>query len=445
MDVDGTPVQDIDALQDENEEDLEIDSDTGTCGDQKRRQKARVIRCPWFDVHVHAKEDLHYRELIVLFIPWRNENEDLLGGYNSHKEHYLAQQELINTHLEEYSPGRKAVEEALALQAADRLREPEDTAVAPCTQHRDEVDKAKKSKTNDPTLKPNYDIGKDIGLTIAPGVKLTELQHNQQTDHMFRTGVQKLNPEQKTFFDYIMHSARDNSKQIFAFLSGGAGVGKSHLSSAIYQQLLRIYNSSAGVDNEKLQILVMAPTGKAAHIIQGMTIHSALRLPFNRIGQTYIPLSISTLTSLRSSLAGLKFVMIDEISMVGNKPFGGVHMLCIGDSFQLRPICDPWIFQMPSEGIRALATNTWQENFQLYELTTIMRQKDHKPFAEMLNRLREGKHTTADKAFLKSKVIKHDYHKPDYPHKAIAHVCNKRCSRGFQQESPQEHAYTDIS
>ena len=437
IDVDGTPVQDLDALQDDDEEDLEIDCDTGTSGDLKRRRKARVIRCPWFNVH--EKEDLHYRELIVLFIPWRNEKEDLLGGFNSHQEHYLAQQEAINNLLEEYSPGRKAVEEALALQAAESLAARNNPAVAPCTQHNDEQDQAKKTKTNDPTLKPKYDIAHDIGLSIAPGVALSQLNHNQLPDQLFRAGVKKLNPEQKTFFDYIMRECRENSNQIFAFLSGGAGVGKSHLSSAIYQQLLRIYNTTAGEDHEHLRILVMAPTGKAAHIMQGMTIHSALRLPFNRIGQTYIPLSISTLTTLRAELAGLKFVMIDEISMVGNnlfnyvdrrlqdimglnKPFGGVHMLCIGDLFQLRPIFDPWIFEMPSEGIRALATNTWQENFKLYELTTIMRQKDFKPFAELLNRLREGKQTAADKAFLKSKVIKHDYHKPDYPYKKVPHL-----------------------
>ena len=38
-----------------------------------------------------------------------------------------------------------------------------------------------------------------------------------------------------------------------------------------------------------------------------------------------------------------------------------------------------------------------------------MRQKDHKPFAVMFNRLLEGKHTEQDKAFMQSKVIRADY------------------------------------
>ena len=183
----------------------------------------------------------------------------------------------------------------------------------------------------------------------------------------------------------------------------------------------------------------MAPTGKAAHIIQGMTIHSALKMPYKRIGPIYQPLSISTLTTLRSTLSGLKFILIDEISMVGinlfnyvdrrlqdimglKKTFGGCHIICIGDLYQLQPVFDTWIFLMPSEGPGALATNQWHAHFKLFELNTIMRQKDHKPFAEMLNRLREGKHTDQDKAFISSKVIRADYRNRDYPHKEVTHL-----------------------
>ena len=41
----------------------------------------------------------------------------------------------------------------------------------------------------------------------------------------------------------------------------------------------------------------------------------------------------------------------------------------------------------------------WHDNLKLFELTEIMRQKD-KAFAEMLNRMREAKHTPADSLFL---------------------------------------------
>ena len=48
-----------------------------------------------------------------------------------------------------------------------------------------------------------------------------------------------------------------------------------------------------------------------------------------------------------------------------------------------------------------LATNLWKENFKLYELTDIMRQKDDKQFTQLLNRLQVGTHTKNDIKLLK--------------------------------------------
>ena len=41
----------------------------------------------------------------------------------------------------------------------------------------------------------------------------------------------------------------------------------------------------------------------------------------------------------------------------------------------------------------------------MFELTTIMRQKDDKVYAQLLNRLREAKHTSDDDDMLKSRLI----------------------------------------
>jgi cell envelope opacity-associated protein A len=47
----------------------------------------------------------------------------------------------------------------------------------------------------------------------------------------------------------------------------------------------------------------------------------------------------------------------------------------------------------------------WKDKFQMFELTKIMRQQDCIPFAELLNRLREGNHTTQDIELLNTRVI----------------------------------------
>ena len=52
-----------------------------------------------------------------------------------------------------------------------------------------------------------------------------------------------------------------------------------------------------------------------------------------------------------------------------------------------------FIFEDYKNNYGPLATNLWQENFKIFELHEIMRQKDDKKFALLLNRLRTGNHT----------------------------------------------------
>lgn len=51
--------------------------------------------------------------------------------------------------------------------------------------------------------------------------------------------VQKLNIEQKQFFYHVLHHMKTKYQPIYPFLSGGAGVGKSHLINALYQAVLK--------------------------------------------------------------------------------------------------------------------------------------------------------------------------------------------------------------
>lgn len=53
---------------------------------------------------------------------------------------------------------------------------------------------------------------------------------------------------------------------------------------------------------------------------------------------------------------------------------------------------DSWIFTIPRVGIESIGANLWQDHFTIFELEEIMRQKDDKSFAQLLNRLREGNH-----------------------------------------------------
>jgi len=87
-------------------------------------------------------------------------------------------------------------------------------------------------------------------------------------------------------------------------------------------------------------------------------------------------------------------------------PFGGVSIIAIGGLFQLQPVMDGYIFKdMDNDEYGVLAPNIWQELFKMFELHEIMRQRESKHFAEMLNRLREGNHTKEDIMKLKERTI----------------------------------------
>ena len=119
----------------------------------------------------------------------------------------------------------------------------------------------------------------------------------------------------------------------------------------------------------------------------------------------------------------MKVIFIDKISMVGSgmfnfldlrlqqimntkEPFGGLSIITVGDLFQLKPVFDHCIFENTHQGYNALATNLWQQYFQMFELSQVMRQREDKD-KEILNRIREGKHTDNDIRVLKARYLTH--------------------------------------
>ena len=65
-------------------------------------------------------------------------------------------------------------------------------------------------------------------------------------------------------------------------------------------------------------------------------------------------------------------------------------MITVGDLFQLKPVFDNWIFENSKDGYTALATNLWQQYFQMFELSEVMRQRQTKTFLKFLFVLKKG-------------------------------------------------------
>ena len=425
-DLDNLPLET--ANDDENDDEL-CNENTITDKKNKKRSKSRVIRCVWFNKEKDPEK--HYRELIMLFTPWRNEEKDLLGSCSSYQARFFLVKDIISKQMEQYvicSDALDKVQEQMI--GLDENVEKYDS-IAPFTQNVEYQDEAEGLQDLHPDFNENYDLSDDVGIP-STATNTEPLILNELQDQDYRQLVQTLNKKQKEFFYHILHLIKTSDKPFYYFLSGGAGVGKSHLVKSLYQAALKYYNSKAGEDFNEVKILLLAPTGKAAFGIKGNTIHSTFAIPVCQSLKNYKPLDSSRLNTLRCKLHAVKLIFLDEISMVGNTMFniqinnrlkdikgsreffGGVSIIALGDLFQLEPVMDSYVFKnMKNAEYAALAPNIWQELFTMFELDEIMRQRDSKAFAEILNRLREGNHTPEDIAKLKQRCISENC--PNYP------------------------------
>ncbi|XP_071150937.1 uncharacterized protein, partial [Mytilus edulis] len=189
------------------------------------------------------------------------------------------------------------------------------------------------------------------------------------------------------------------------FINGGAGTGKSHLIKCLCYEANKILSPHAP-NPDDIVVLVTAPTATAAFNIGGTTLHQAFSLS-KSLPFPYIYMRDEEINKLRSKLQNLHILIIDEISMVGqrvllyvserlrqikqsgNALFGNICVVAVGDFYQLPPVKQKCLYDLRPENFFPL----WSSNFSLVELNQIMRQKEGSEFAHLLNRLRVKKKT----------------------------------------------------
>jgi predicted AAA+ superfamily ATPase len=134
------------------------------------------------------------------------------------------------------------------------------------------------------------------------------------------------------------------------FITGPAGVGKTHLLKAIYNSLK--------ANGER--IVLTSTTGINALNLGGITIHKLMGLQ-NRTDKGYIGFMKSSFLfhGIRTRMAKIDYIIIDEVSMLradtlelineilkqvsGNDaPFGGKVMIFTGDFYQIPPVVRNW-------------------------------------------------------------------------------------------------------
>ena len=371
-------------------------------------------------------EENHFREKLLLFMPWRSE-QSINGSCDSFKDRYMQVKRIVDCKCKQYENNAEQLDLAMQRVIDEECEALDDIATSTQQENADAEDEGSAESESFHYFNPDrvaehrhYDIGIEIGASSSvPNMEQTDVLLK---DEDYRELIRCLNNKQRAFYNHVIHWLKTKTDPLFAYLSGGAGVGKSVVIRALYQTLYRHLNCKEGENPDDTRILLCAFTGKAAFNINGVTIASAFRKKYMQANQN---LSCDELNTFRVKYRHLSVVIIDEISMVGNgsfsfidqrlqeltgtkRTFGGISIIAVGDFYQLMPVGDSWIFNDLRRGSAALAPNLWKEHFKMYELVDIMRQKDDMFFAELLNRLRHNELTNDDKEELKRHEIKKD-------------------------------------
>lgn len=378
---------------------------------QKRTSgKPAIIRFARFSEEKQPEK--FYRRLLKLYLPHRGDAElkscdhptyrdfyhnGYLGGWHvktvvdNNKKRYEGRgktMEKVMEQLKEQGPVLNAWNTFAPEVELDRLecvaqREPphdeEDQDVVPCYQ---------------------TDPGTSGGVPLIEALKLSP--------DIVRAMNRGLNEKQASVFCAIQdwcwqHVWGSHPEQFFYFVTGGAGCGKSHVIKCVYHEATKILRQLPRLhdkgDMSQPSVILTSFTGTAAHNISGRTLHSLLKLP-KRLKPPYQGLG-NSLDDVRAVLSNAEILIIDEVSMVskelfayvhwrlqqikGNlRPFGGMSVLAVGDFYQLPPVGNAKPLCVYEENVLDL----WRENFQMINLTEIMRQREDAEFAQLLNRIR---------------------------------------------------------
>ena len=264
-------------------------------------------------------------------------------------------------------------------------------------------------------LQPNTDSQEDFDWTQGTQAypNLEEMptfitrQRESAAEHTFTTFADPQHLQGKQLQAYTLvqeHAKAEAPPPLRMIVSGTAGTGKSYL---IHCLRLLLGN----------RVRVAAPTGVAAFNIEGHTLHSLLSLP---VKGDYKDLEGERLHQLQQSLAGIDYLIIDEMSMVGRKIFGqvnkrlrqafphradtlfgGCSCLLFGDFGQLPPVMDLPLYSTVS---RSALSDLGSTAYQLFDhavvLKQVMRQSGQTPaqvlFRQILLRLRDARLTYDD-------------------------------------------------
>lgn len=335
---------------------------------KKRRRECVVRVIPFVKLSDDPDEREKYFEVqSKLHIPWRNNFNDLKPADSTWEEFYIENQ-LNQVGAEAFADEFPHQPEELSYEM-----EPEDPEAIV-------RDAGMAASRMGPIIGRNEPLGHrpideaELWPTFETLASITEdsikqyLRSYDENLVVVRSGGRvihygDMSREQRVILD-ICDQQLDNpayAERKRVLVQGKAGTGKSEVIRALRSKLEQ--RQALGQHGSKIYV-ILAPTGAAAVNIDGKTLHSALRIP---VSGRMMPLNGENLRTLQRDFADVRFIIIDEYSMIGlrllckvnqrlqeakhnaQEPFGGCFVYLFGDVNQLPPVRDLAIYQEAPE------------------------------------------------------------------------------------------------
>ena len=348
---------------------------------------------------------------------------DVISVVNSNKVRFEPLGDLVNTALMDFRYGHHT--DSFAEQENDDVEEKVDNTNL-CDDEGEEEAVVFDSETPAPhnSTPSRIDLMPDVDINdLIQSLNVKQRQIFEVVNKWARSYVKSLSSEQRT-----------DIQPLHIFITGGAGCGKSHLIRTIHASVSKTLSYRSAY-TEKTKVLLLAPTGVAAININGNTIHSGLGIPVECQGLVVPKLSDKRRCTLRMQLSDVKVIIIDEISMVSNKLllyvhqrlldifgcstnhklFAGITVILVGDLYQLPPVLQKPVYAEFYDQLYNIFP-LWR-NFQMCELTEVMRQRGDSILIDLLNNVRIGRLSLEDVVLLRSRFVK--VTDPHYPTHAL--------------------------